>query len=105
MLREIDFHGGLGMKSQIAASHKPGLHKDVNAIFNEGQNTGLENIQYVIETQPVVLIPRHKGEKSISQNQDNGIKQKWNGWPLMPPKKKKKQKKSFSFSRLFRHSK
>ncbi len=105
------------------ANYKPGLHKDVEIIFNGVWNAQVDNIQQFVEPaglsgrvgprplrdasrQP--LVPDGLGhplrENPTGNSPDNHVasktlKQEWNRWFLFSPKKRRERKRLLSISR------
>ena len=100
------------LKGQIMAAYKPGLHKDVEIIFNGVWNAKVDNIQQYItpvgrtdsgRSVPKPLVSAHPAEKAgISQagkSADSSQKQDWNRRFLLSPKKRRERKRLLSISR------
>ena len=87
---------------QIMAQHKPGLHKDVKAIFEGVWDPELDNIQQFDGfTSPAVsttsgLIGEPVVHHSKIKTRSNMLGKQWKGLLLMPSRKKRKRKKFLS---------
>jgi|WetSurMetagenome_2_1015567.scaffolds.fasta_scaffold501355_2 hypothetical protein len=94
------------------AAYKPGLHKDVDVIFNGVWNAKVDNIQYYITPAGLNSSGRNAPEPLISaaSSENAGVtkadkpaedsqKQDWNRWFLFSPKKRRERKRLLSISR------
>ena len=100
------------LKGQIMAAYKPGLHKDVEVIFNGVWNSKVDNIQQYIQsagagdsgrgTAKPLVFTQHIEKAEISQadkSSNDSQKQDWNRWFLFSPKKRRERKRLLSISR------
>ncbi len=95
------------------AAYKPGLHKDVEVIFNGVWNAKVDNIQQYITSagltgsgrnapKPLVSAARPVEKAEVSQadkSAGDSQKQDWNRWFLFSPKKRRERKRLLSISR------
>lgn len=94
------------------AAYKPGLHKDVDVIFNGVWNAKVDNIQQYIASpglnSPGRNIPKplvcaasaeNAGVSKTGKPANDSQRQDWNRWFLFSPKKRRERKRLLSISR------